>query len=391
MDCANLWKFVLIMCVVAPDSAQETQLQAHLEHFDGVRNPMAATDEPRLEARRYIKDKFRELGLNVHSQTFNTVLKPLYEERTVTGENIVGVAAGTVGGPVVVVGADYDTPLQSSPLEDNGAGVAALLEVARHFMHETARGGSFEQLNTVVFVAFDLNVKTYGNNHPGKPGSYHFLHQWLWPYINQTSNNFAGAIILDSITKFSTQFDSQYVLQEFKDAFPKAASSIANSGNKGDFLAMFTREDSRSIHLANTFTANYEKDRKARMFRLQPMPVRDGLSFVGVLEMFNHQSHYPFWSFRPSEELVPLPALLLTDTDVYRMSMDVCDRPCTPAAFLTRGREGFITKAIDAVTNTLLNLQTKRLPVSATSGGAGGTTTPLLFITCIAVISRIIL
>lgn len=56
------------------------------------------------------------------------------------------------------------------------------------------------------------------------------------------------------------------------------------------------------------------QDRKARMFRLQPMPVRDGLSFVGVLEMFNHQSHYPFWSFRPSEELVPLPALLLTDT-----------------------------------------------------------------------------
>lgn len=42
-------------------------------------------------------------------------------------------------------------------------------------------------------------------------------------------------------------------------AFPKASSAIANSGNKGNFLAMFTREDSRSINLANMFTANYVK------------------------------------------------------------------------------------------------------------------------------------
>lgn len=45
---------------------------------------MAATDEPRLEARRYIKERFRELGLQVYSQTFNTVLKPQYVEQTVS-------------------------------------------------------------------------------------------------------------------------------------------------------------------------------------------------------------------------------------------------------------------------------------------------------------------
>ncbi|XP_063604919.1 uncharacterized protein LOC134780240 [Penaeus indicus] len=389
MDCGNLWRVALLLCFAAHSLAQKTQLQAHLEHLDGVRNPMAATDEPRLEARRYIKEKFRELGLQVHSQTFNTILKPQFDELTVSGENLVGIASGTAGGPVMVVGADYDTAPQSSPLEDNGAGVAALLEVARHFMHVTGANGLFQRLNTVIFVAFDLNVKAYGNSHPGKPGSYHFLHQWLWPYINQTSNNFAGAIILDSITKFSTKFDSQYVIQEFKDAFPQASSAIASSGNKGDFLAMFTREDSRSINLANSFTANYVKDRKAGMFRLQPMSVRDGLSYVGVLKMFNHQSHHPFWSFRPSEELVPLPALLLTDTDVYRMSQDVCDRPCTPAAFLTRARESFITKTIDAVTNTLLSLQTERLP-DTSAGGKLGVTTPLFLIVCVTVISGII-
>lgn len=389
MGRGNLWKVVLLLGFAASSLAQKTQLQAHLEHLDGVRNPMAPSDEPRLEARRYIKEKFRELGLQVYGHTFRTVLKPLYDELTVSGENIIGVAAGAEGSPVMVVGADYDTPLQSLPLEDNGAGVAALLEVARHYMHETGAEGSFERLNTVIFVAFDLNVKAYGNNHPGKPGSYNFLHQFLWPYINETSNNFAGAIILDSISKFSTKSNSQYVVQEFSDAFPKASSAIANSHNTGDFLAMFTREDSRSIGLANKFTANYEKDPKAQMFRLQSMPVRDGLSFVGVLEMFNHQSHYPFWSFRPSEKLVPLPALLLTDTDVYRMSQDVCDRPCTPAAFLTRGREAFITKTIEAVTNTLLNLQTERLPVTSASGGLG-VTTPLFLIACVTVISGII-
>lgn len=79
----------------------------------------------------------------------------------VRGENIVGVAKGAESGDVLLVGADYGTSLVHSPLEDNGAGVAVMLEVARNFMEQMGSKGAFTQVKTVVFVGFDLNTKEY--------------------------------------------------------------------------------------------------------------------------------------------------------------------------------------------------------------------------------------
>lgn len=73
----------------------------------------------------------------------------------------MGVARGSSKGRVLLLGADYDTSTEQSPLEDNGAGVAAMLEVARNYMLETGPEGSHRRVNTVVFVAFDLNTKEY--------------------------------------------------------------------------------------------------------------------------------------------------------------------------------------------------------------------------------------
>lgn len=79
----------------------------------------------------------------------------------IRGENVVGVAEGSGKGPLLLVGADYDTSLHHHPLEDNGAGVAALLEVARNYMAATGPQGDFTRSSTVIFVAFDLNTKEY--------------------------------------------------------------------------------------------------------------------------------------------------------------------------------------------------------------------------------------
>ncbi|ROT75612.1 hypothetical protein C7M84_005839 [Penaeus vannamei] len=171
------------------------------------------------------------------------------------------VAQGrAAGGPVLVVGADYDTGAHGSPLEDNGAGVAVLLEVARLFVQQTGVGGAFEQLGSVVFVAFDGNTKEYGTSHPGKQGSYHFLHQWLWNYLGQSADRFGGAIIIDSIARYSEVDDSQYVSEDFVAAFPDASRDIAKNHNRANFLAVFAREDNSSHQLAKAFSKNYERD-----------------------------------------------------------------------------------------------------------------------------------
>lgn len=51
----------------------------------------------------------------------------------------------------LVVGAHLDTVVESPGLDDNGSGVAAMLEVARVL---TSSGCGFD--NSVFFVAFDL-------------------------------------------------------------------------------------------------------------------------------------------------------------------------------------------------------------------------------------------
>lgn len=88
-------------------------------------------------------------------------LTPSRTNTQVAGENVIGVSEGAGGGPLLLVGADYDTALNRHPLEDNGAGVGAMLEVARNYMAATGPDGVFTRNSTVIFVAFDLNTQEY--------------------------------------------------------------------------------------------------------------------------------------------------------------------------------------------------------------------------------------
>lgn len=62
---------------------------------------------------------------------------------------------------MIVIGADYDTNTKDNPMFNNGAGVAAMLETARMFMHNTHWSGEYMQNYTTVFVAFDLNTREH--------------------------------------------------------------------------------------------------------------------------------------------------------------------------------------------------------------------------------------
>lgn len=64
-------------------------------------------------------------------------------------------------GAVVVVGADYDSNGIDDPLFQNGAGVAALLEVARTYSVNERWSGLYVANYTTIFVALDINSKLY--------------------------------------------------------------------------------------------------------------------------------------------------------------------------------------------------------------------------------------
>lgn len=369
---------VLLLCFMAVGvgvGQDIRQLKYHLQHFEGVRHPQGEDKGAREAARSYIKDQFQEYGLEVASHAFNTSLLIQGHQTSVRGENVVGVAEGSGKGPLLLVGADYDTSLQHHPMEDNGAGVAAMLEVARNYMAATGPQGHYTRNSTVIFVAFDLNTKEYSNKeYAGQAGSYHFLHQWLWPHLNQSMLSFGGAIILDSITKFNQEHHSQYLPQGFSQTFPEAYRRIRDDELKGDFLAMITRGTSQSNRLAQSFTANYRKHRKASLVRLQELVLHTAAPITSqVLDMLNHQAHYHFWTFQPSHQPTALPALLLTDTDVHRKASEACPLPCFSESFLTRQRQQALSLTCDGLLYTLLDLQAERR-TGGTGGGTGGET-----------------
>lgn len=79
------------------------------------------------------------------------------------GTNIIGIqkAITRQSNAVIVVGADYDSNGISDPLFYNGAGLAALLEIAHVYCFNVDWSGRFDPNFTTVFVAFDINSKHY--------------------------------------------------------------------------------------------------------------------------------------------------------------------------------------------------------------------------------------
>ena len=77
------------------------------------------------------------------------------------GNNLIGILPGTEWATghdqVLVVGAHWDTVPSSPGLDDNGSGVAAILEVARA-LHDANCTNKY----TVIIVAFDL--EEYGSD-----------------------------------------------------------------------------------------------------------------------------------------------------------------------------------------------------------------------------------
>ena len=75
---------------------------------------------------RYIERTFREAGLEPLRETFEADEAPV-------SNIVVTIEGATVPDEIVVVGAHYDSVPGCPAANDNGSGVAALLEIARHF------------------------------------------------------------------------------------------------------------------------------------------------------------------------------------------------------------------------------------------------------------------
>ena len=99
---------------------------------------------------------------------------------------------------ILIVGAHWDTYGLSPGFNDNGSGVAALLEVARVL----ATASCYQPDYSVFFVAFDAEES-------GCRGSQEFVYTHLGPHLKATGGTTQGAFILDTILNFDSRKNSQ--------------------------------------------------------------------------------------------------------------------------------------------------------------------------------------
>ncbi|MFX1319401.1 MAG: M28 family metallopeptidase [Promethearchaeota archaeon] len=131
------------------DQITASSFSAYLNHLSNVIGSRLFGSEGNDEAAEYIAQQFENMGLEVS-----------YHEFGDSGHNVVGkLPSGSIhNNQCIVVGAHYDTiPASSKGADDNGSGVAAVLEIARVLSH-------YQFNYTIYFVAFDEEeIGLYGS------------------------------------------------------------------------------------------------------------------------------------------------------------------------------------------------------------------------------------
>lgn len=191
--------------------------------------------------------------------------------------NVAIEIAGTRPGPVVVVGAHYDSVEGTAGANDNGSGVAALLELARLLAGRRLQVG----LHLVAFV----------NEEP----------PWSWGplmgsvvyagELKRRGVEVAGMISLETIGYYSDEEGSQnFPVPGMERLYPTRGNFIAFVGNEES--AEWVREVTGRFRAAARFPS-------------------EGIAAPGEIAGIGWSDHWSFWR-------EGWPALMVTDTAPFR-------------------------------------------------------------------------
>jgi Peptidase family M28 len=245
--------------VLSTPQVSTTRLFTHLQNLSGDYAQRSAkgdcyTNQNRTSARKYITASLKSLGWSPNLQSFTD------------GTNIVAERPGiSLNAGTIIVAAHYDTVPGSPGADDNGSGIATLLEIARIFQDLSTP----QTLKLVFFDAEEIGLR----------GSLAFT-------ANKANlTNLNGVVVMDMIG-FSCYTPG---CQKYPPGLPKVAQH-----KHGDFLAVVG--DAEHLQLLNAFHS------ATLPVITLPIPLK-GLFTPDVLR----SDHAPFW-YRG------IGAVLVTDT-----------------------------------------------------------------------------
>ena len=221
------------------------------------------------EAADYIDRSFCELGYSTASQTYKVEGKTVRNLET-------EVKGASTPQEIVVVGAHYDSVTGCPAANDNGTGVAGLLELAR-----LVAGKKFSR--TLRLVAFVNEEPPFFQT--GRMGSLVYARR-----CKQRGEQIVGMLSLETIGYYSDEKDSQQYPFPFSMLYPSTGNFIAFVGNMG------------SRGLVHDVV---------RSFREHTQFPSEGLAAPGGITGVGWSDHWSFWK-------QGYPALMVTDTAPFR-------------------------------------------------------------------------
>jgi aminopeptidase YwaD len=206
----------------------ESRLQRTVSELEGPRHPKVTPDALR-RAESLVADELSTAGLVVERQPF--------EFRGTTYNNVVGRLTGSEPNlPTLLVGAHFDTVSATPGADDNGSGVAVLLEVARH-------AAGLEPRRPLEFVGFNLEepqdiVGTY------RVGSSRFAKE-----ARRRKRRYAGALVLEMVGYSDRRSGSQKVPPLVFKRVPDAGTFLTavGDGRSRRLLRDFQRSSARHV------------------------------------------------------------------------------------------------------------------------------------------------
>jgi len=222
-------------------------------------------------AEEFIFDTFNDLGYNLRRETYY-----------VDGVEVANIEAEIVGtrkrDEIVVVGSHYDSAEGTPGANDNATGVAATLELARHFK-------DLQPERTVRFVGF-VNEE---------PPYFATKNMGSWVYASGAKarkEKIIAMLCLECLGVYSDEVGSQVLTAPLDKLYP----------NTGNFIAFCSNPSS------------YPLLRKCiKEFRETTKFPSEGLVAPVVIPVIGWSDHRNFWEFG-------YPAIMITDTALFRDS-----------------------------------------------------------------------
>ena len=252
------------------DHAIAKRFEAHVTEL--CKNPAGRNfiEKKGLDAaRKYIAGQFESSGYKVK-----------FNEYQINGDAVANIEVELTGSShsekIIIVGAHYDAVPGAPGANDNGSGVAAILELADRFKDK-----SFPR--TVRFVAF-VNEEP-PNSMTGNMGSFVYAKK-----AAKDKENIIAMFSLETIGYFSDEPGSQQYPPLFNLFYPK----------KGNFIAFVGNLSSRGL-----------VSKSIRSFRAHSTFPSEGIVAPAFIPGISWSDHWSFWKHG-------YPAIMITDTAPYR-------------------------------------------------------------------------